>query len=123
MSSQPRLILQVPRNGAVDRNAREAPPEAVDSGDALIEAIEPDEEGNLDPPDVGEVVLSLPSPETLARESDEVRRVIAEAGHGVEPLVVEIEAAEELRDEELASVLAATEHTERPVILRVIRDG
>jgi hypothetical protein len=123
MAVEPRLILQVPRNGAVDRNIRQAPPEAVQSDDAVVEAIQPDAEGNLDPPDVGEVVLSVPSPETLARESDEVRRVIAEAGHGVEPLVVEVEAAEEIRDEELASVLAATEHTERPVIVRIIRDA
>ena len=58
-----------------------------------------------------------------SREGDEVRRVIAGAGTGVEPLVVVIEAAEELRDEELAPALAATAHTSRPVILRVIRDA
>jgi hypothetical protein len=68
-------------------------------------------------------VLSVPSPEALAREADEVRRVIAEAGTGVEPLVVVIEAAEELRDEELAPALAASAHASRPVILRVIRDA
>jgi len=31
-----------------------------------------------------------------------------------------VEAAEELRDEELAPVLEASSHTERPVILRII---
>jgi hypothetical protein len=69
------------------------------------------------------VVLSVPSPESLAREADEVRRVIARAGTGVEPLVVVVEAAEELRDDELAAVVNATDHASRPVILRVLRDG
>jgi hypothetical protein len=68
-------------------------------------------------------VLSVPSPETLAREADEVRRVITHAASGVEPLVIEVEAAEELRDEELAPILEAARHTARPVILRIIRDA
>ena len=42
----------------------------------VIAAAPPDAEGNLVPPDVGEVVLSVPSPEALRREEDEVRRVI-----------------------------------------------
>jgi hypothetical protein len=67
------------------------------------------------------VVLSVPSPETLAREAGEVHRVIADAGTGVEPLVLVVEAAEELRDEELAPVLEALGHTERAVLLRIIR--
>jgi hypothetical protein len=82
-----------------------------------------DAEGNLEPPDAGEVVMSVPSPEALAREPDEVRRVIARAGHSVEPLVVVVEAAEELREEEVAAVIAATEHSSRPLILRVIRNA
>jgi hypothetical protein len=123
MVLEPRLIVQVARGSAVDRQFSERPPEAVLSGDVVAEAEPPDPAGNLDPPDVGEVVLSVPSPETLAREHEEVHRVIAEAGSSVEPLVVEVEAAEELRDDELAPVLSATEHTTRPVILRVIRDA
>ena len=68
-------------------------------------------------------VLSVPSPETLAREAAEVRRAIAQAGTGVEPLVVVVEAADELRDDELAAVLEAAGHTSRRVIMRVMRDG
>jgi hypothetical protein len=49
--------------------------------------------------------------------------VIAHAGTGVEPLVVVVEAAEELREEELAAVLEAATHTSRAVILRIVRDG
>ena len=58
-----------------------------------------------------------------AREPDEVHRVIAQAGTGVEPLVVVVEAAAELREDELAVVVDAAHHTSRPVILRVMRDG
>ena len=68
-------------------------------------------------------MLSVPSPEALAREAREVRRLIADAGTGVEPLIIEVEAAEELHDEELAPVVEAAAHSARAVILRVIRDA
>jgi hypothetical protein len=68
-------------------------------------------------------VLSVPSPEALAREPDEVRQVLGRAGTGVEPLVVVVEAAEELREDELAAVVDAAQHAPRAVILRVLRDG
>jgi hypothetical protein len=119
MPDGPRLIIQVARGGAVDRQLRESPPGA----DVLVEDIAPDADGHLDPPDAGEVVLSVPSPETLAREAAEVRRVIRLAGESAEPLVVVVEAAEELREDELASVIDAVGHTSRPVILRIIRDA
>lgn len=123
MAHEPSLIVQVPRGSAVQRQLQDRPPSGVAGGEVVVEAGPTDPEGNLEAETAGEVVLSLPSPEALAREGDEVRRVIAGAGTGVEPLVVVIEAAEELRDEELAPALAATAHTSRPVILRVIRDA
>ncbi len=123
MAHEPSLIVQVPRGSAVQRQLRDQPPSSVAGGEVVVEAGPTDPEGNLEAEAAGEVVLSLPSPEALAREAGEVRRVIAQAGTGVEPLVVVIEAAEELRDEELAPALAATAHTSRPVILRVIRDA
>jgi hypothetical protein len=89
----------------------------------VIDAGPADEAGDLESPNVGEVVLSVPSPETLARERDEVRRVIVCAGKGAEPLVVLVEAAEELREDELAGVLDAAQGSSRPVILRIIRDA
>jgi hypothetical protein len=82
-----------------------------------------DSRGYLEPPGGGEVVLSVPSPEALARDADEVRRVIAGAGTGVAPLVVVVEAAEELRDDELASIVEAAGRTSRSVILRIMGDG
>jgi hypothetical protein len=121
MVHEPTLIVQVPRGSALQRQLRELPPSSVAGAEVVVEAGATDDEGNLEAAAAGEVVLSVPSPEALAREADEVRRVIAQAGTGVEPLVVVVEAAEELRDEELAPALAATAHTSRPVILRVIR--
>jgi hypothetical protein len=109
VATEPALIVQVPRGGAVDRQLRASPP----GSDVVVTSLATG----------GEVVLSVPSPETLQRESDEVRRVIAQAGTGTEPLVVEVEAAEELRDEELAAVVAAAERSSRGVILRVLRDA
>jgi len=123
MPTDPSLIVQVPCGSAVQRQLNERPPAGVAGGEVVVEAGPTDGEGSLEAAAAGEVVLSVPSPEALAREPDEGRRVVAHAGTGVEPLVVVIEAAEELREEELAPVLAATAHTARPVILRVIRDA
>ena len=82
-----------------------------------------DAKGYLEAPAAGQIVLSLPSPEALKRESAEVGRVIGRAGTGVEPLVIAVDVAEELREDELAAVLDAARHTSRAVILRIIRDA
>jgi hypothetical protein len=123
MAREARLVLQIARGGAVERSLREAPPAAVSDGDVALDTRPADDAGRLEPPAVGDVVVSVPSPETLTREPDEVRRVIDRAGTGVEPLVVVIEAADELRDDELAVVLDAADRTSRAVILRVMGDG
>lgn len=123
MADGPAVIIQVARGGAVDRQLGSDQPRTVASGDAVVERGPADGAGALVPSDHGEVVLSVPSPEALARERDEVHRVIREAGQGVEPLVVEVEAAEEVRDEELAGVVEAAKVSPRPVILRIIRDA
>jgi hypothetical protein len=114
----PRLVVQVPRGGAVDRQLSAQAP-----ADVAVDPAPTDDDGGLEVAGPGEIVMSVPSPETLAREAGEVRRVIGNAGTGSAPLVVEVEAAEELRDDELAAVVEAAGHTERPVILRVMRDG
>jgi hypothetical protein len=123
MADGPALIIQVARGGAVDRQLKAARPRSVASGVATVEAGPADEAGALVPPDHGEVVMSLPSPEALTHERHEVGGVIRKASQGVEPLVVVVEAAEELRDEELEAVLEASNESARPVILRVIRDA
>jgi hypothetical protein len=63
------------------------------------------------------------APEALEREAGQVRRVIAHAGIGIQPLVVEVEVAEELRESELEALLDATRHASRAVILRIVRDA
>jgi hypothetical protein len=113
----------VPRGGAVDGQLRAQPPPSLESGEVVVESGETDAEGVLEPLRAGDVVLSVPSPETLAREPDEVRRVIEGAGTGIEPIVIVVEAAEELRDEELEAVIGPAAHSPRPVILRVIRNA
>jgi hypothetical protein len=123
MAHQPRLIVQVARGSAVERRLAAGAPQAVAGGEVVVDVGPATSDGHLEPPAAGAVVLSVPSPEALAREADEVRRVLAGAGTGVEPLVVVVEAAEELRDDELAAVLDAATHAPRPVILRVMRDA
>jgi hypothetical protein len=123
MVDEPRLIIQVPGGSAVDRQLSGPGLPSVASGEVVVEVGRTDAEGVLEAPAAGQVVLSVPSPEALAREASEVRRVIGLAGTGVEPLVVVVEAAEELRESELAAVLEAASHNSRAVILRIMRDA
>ncbi len=123
MADSPSVILELARGGAVDRQLSADPPSAVAAGTIVVEAGTADAQGRLEAPAAGEVVLSVPSPEALRRDPATVRRVIGGAGTGVDPLVVVIEAADELREEELAAVVEAAGHTKRAVILRIIADG
>jgi hypothetical protein len=123
MSDAPTLIIQVPRDGAVERQLRSQAPASLAGGEVVVESGPTDEEGNLEAAAAGQVVLSVLSPEGLRREADEVRRVIEHAGTGAEPLVVVVEAAEELRDDELDPILEAARRSPRAVILRIVRDG
>jgi hypothetical protein len=100
MSHQPRLIIQLPRGGAVDRQLAAQTPPSVSSGDVVIDPGPTDDEGYLEAPAAGQVVMSVPSPEGLARQ-----------------------AAEELRDDELAPILEAAGRSSRAVILRIMGDG
>jgi hypothetical protein len=123
MATSPKLILEVPRGGAVQRWLDGAALPAIAAGDVVVTAGPTDADGRLEAAAAGQIVLSVPSPEALAREPETVRRVVGQAGTGTEPLVIVVEAAEELRDEELAAVLRAAGHTSRAVILRIISDG
>jgi hypothetical protein len=118
----PRLIIELPRDGSVERQLEREHPEAIASGAVVVEAGPTDEQGNLEAPAAGQLVYSVPSPEALPREADEIRRVLQKAGSGAEPLVVAVEVAEELRAEEIGAVLRAAEHASRPAILRIVRE-
>lgn len=113
----------MPRGGPLERQLANDPPASVAEGVVLAQPGDTDDQGVLVPPDAGEVVLSVASPEGLSREPAQVRRVIDQAGTGTEPLVIVIEDAEELREEELAPVVAAAARSSRAVIVRVIRDA
>lgn len=123
MADEPLLIIQIPAGGAVDRALTAGPPPSLAGGAVVVERGATDEQGVLEPPAAGQVVLSVPSPEALRRQADTIRQVIDDAGTSTEPIVVVIEAAEELREDELGMVLTAAGRAPRPVILRVIRDG
>jgi len=120
---EPTLIIQVPRGSAIARQLSEQPPRSVVSGEVVVQLGPTDAEGHLEASAAGQVVLSVPSPEALEREPGDVRRAIGQSGTGVEPLIVAVEAAEELRDEELDLLLDAARHSSRAVIVRIIRDG
>jgi hypothetical protein len=119
MADDVELIIQVPRGSPVDRQLRTEPPLSVSSGRAVIERLPADADGRLLPPPAGELILSVLSPEAL-READEVRRAIQQAAADGDPLVVVVQNAEQLRDDELAAVLDAAAHTRRVVLLRVM---
>lgn len=87
----------------------------------VIAGIAPDSEGYLSGALPGEVVLSLPSPESLASEPDIIAPAVDGAGKGAEPLVVVVQDAEFLREEELRPLVEAAQRAPRTVILRVIR--
>jgi hypothetical protein len=112
------VIVEVAQGSTLERELRR---EATDEGlEVVIVGLAPDAEGQLPVPDTGQVVLSVPSPEALVRQADVISRVVDGAGDEVEPLVVVVEQAEELREEELRPLIDASRRTRRDVILRVI---
>jgi hypothetical protein len=120
MAEQPILIIQVPRGSAIERQLQAAPPPAIRGHEVLVQTAATDAQGNLEEL-AGEVVLSVLAPEELVRHADEVRRVVGRAGTGAAPLVIVVEAAEELHDHQVAPVVEAAQRAPRPVILRIIR--
>jgi hypothetical protein len=121
VTAESRLIVQVPRGSAVDLQLSQFPPASVSSGVVAVDRVPPNEDGALGLPEVGEVVLSVPSPETLRREAEHVSQIFEDAGPGPDPLVVIVEVAEELREDELIVVAGAAAAAPRPVLLRVDR--
>jgi hypothetical protein len=123
MASEQKLVIQLPRGSAIARQLSAEPPRSVASGDVVVQLGPTDARGHLEAPSAGQVVLSVPSPEALEREAGDVRRAIGQSGTGVEPLTVVIEAAEQIRDEELDVLVDAARRSSRAVIVRIIRDA
>ena len=119
MTSDAVVIVQVPRGGAVDGYLRTYPPPSVAAGRVVVDRVAAEPDGRLGPPEAGEVVMSVLSPEALRSDQQQVRDVIRRAAPGAGPLVIIVEAAEELREDELAVVVDAAARARRSVILRV----
>jgi hypothetical protein len=120
VAEQPTLIVQVPGGSAIERQLRERPPASLIGDDVLVQTGPTDERGVLEEM-AGDVVLALLAPEELERQAAELTRVLDQAGPGTAPLVVVIQAGEELLEEEAAPLVNAARSARRPVILRVIR--
>jgi hypothetical protein len=115
------LVLRMPRGGGLDRQFRSDPPAGADA--VALDPVDPSRGGRIELPSPGKLVFSVPSPEELPRDRDGLRRAVAAARRGDEPLVLAVDAASELQPDELAAALAAAEHAERPVILTVLEDA
>jgi hypothetical protein len=114
------LIIQLPAGSSIAERLRDEPPASVADGRVVVQRLTAGADGRLAPPEVGEIVLSVPSPEALRRESIDVAADVAAANRDGGPLTVIIEAAEFLRDDELEAVLVAAAETDRVVILRIM---
>jgi len=122
IANEPSVIVQVPRDGPVDRELHAYPPPSVASGQVVLDHVRAGADGRLEPPEASEIVMSVLSPEAL-RQPSGVRDAIARAPDEHEPLMIIVEAAEELREEELAVVVDAAERAHRLVIIRVMADA
>src|SRR5215831_21231343 len=122
MTSDVVVIVQLPRGSAVDWYLRTYPPPSVTSGQVRVKTLTAEPDGRLGPPEAGEVVMSVLSPEAL-RDQQQVRDVIQQAPDDAGPLVIIVEAAEELREDELAVVVDAAARAGRSVILRVVANA
>ena len=122
IANEPSVIVQVPRDGPVDRELHAYPPPSVASGQVVLDHVRAGADGRLEPPEASEIVMSVLSPEAL-RQPSEVRDAIGQAPDEHEPLMIIVEAAEELREEELAVVVDAAERAHRLVIIRIMADA
>jgi hypothetical protein len=123
MASTVRVIVELARDGEVDRNLRADPPPSLASDQVVLDHVEAGPGGDIGPPEAGEVIMSVPSPEALRRDAQEVRDSVSQADDSDEPLTVVVEAAEYLREDELSVVLDAAERADRLVILRILADA
>ena len=120
MTSDAVVIVQLPRGSTVDQYLRTYPPPSVTSGRVVLDQMAAEPDGRLGPTETGEVVMSVLSPEALTRDQQEVRDVIQHAAAGAGPLVIIVQAAEELREDELAVVVDAAARARRDVVVRVM---
>ena len=121
-ANEPSVIVQLPRDGAADRELHAYPPPSVASGQVVLEHVRAGAGGRLEPPEDSEIIMSVLSPEAL-RQPSEVGDAIEQAPEKRRPLMIIVEAAEELREEELAAVVGAAERARRLVIIRIMANA
>jgi hypothetical protein len=122
MASPVRVIVELARDGAVDRYLLAQPPPTLASDQVVLDRVEADPSGGIGPPEAGEVVMSVLSPEGL-RNAQEVRDAVGQADDGDEAVTIVVRAAEELREDELAVVLDAARRADRLIIVRIEADA
>jgi hypothetical protein len=122
MAKEVGVIVELARDGAVDRNLRADMPPSITSGRVVLDHLPADQDGSLGPPPAGQVVMSVLSPEAL-RDQGEVQRSVAGTDTGDEPPVIIVEAGEFLREDELAPVLEAADLADKTVIVRILTDA
>jgi hypothetical protein len=110
----------VPRGSAIERQLRAELPHSLRADDVVVQTGPTDAHGLLEEM-AGNVVLAVPAPEELRRQAGQLTSVLDRAATGAAPLVVVVEAGEELREEEVAPLVAAARQARRPVILRIMR--
>ena len=123
MAKEVGLIVELTRDSAVDRNVRRDLPSSIKRGRVVLDHIEADDLGRLNSPPAGEVVLTVLSPEALRRDPQVVRDAVAQAAGSDQPPVIVVEAAEYLREDEIAAVLDAADRADRTVIVRILTDA
>ncbi len=123
MAKEVGVIVELARGSALDRNLRGDTPRSVSSGRVVLDHLAGNENGSLGPPPAGQVVMSVLSPEALRRDPQAVQDSVGQADTGDEPPVIIVEAAEYLREDELAAVVEAADLADRTVILRVLADA
>ena len=117
------VIVELARGSTLDRNLRADTPPSVQSGRVVLDHLPPDENGRLGPPPAGQVIMSVPSPEALKRDWQEISDTVGQTDTGDQPPVIIVEAAEYLREDEVAGVLDAADLADRTVIVRILADA
>ena len=121
MTNEAELIIQLPRDSSVDASLRADPPASLADSRVVVEHLSAGPDGKLPPPSAGEIVLTVPSPEALRREPGEILDVVITADEDGGPLVIVVEGAEYLRDDEIGAVLDAAAATKRVLLLRILQ--
>jgi len=88
MADEAKLIIQVPHGSSIDLYLKADPPAAIADVRVIVEHLAGGDDGRLLPPEAGEVVLTVPSPEALRREPGQVADAISAAAGDGPPLVV-----------------------------------